>query len=1135
MQMVYGRLAAVVCIFVLLAGCGGGGGGGGGGCDTGTSSDTSNPHDAPVADPGIDTGAKDTYSPTDVPVIDQGADDPGCTPNCKDKSCGDNGCGGTCGTCGNNEECKEGMCECIAGIEACKDVCCDKDVVCFEDQCCIPDCDGKDCGDDGCGGSCGACEEHFQCEEGTCVYQPWCGDSNCDTEHDEDCETCPNDCGCQGNDVCFLNTCCTPDCDEKDCGDDGCGDLCGICVEHYQCEDGACVYQLWCGDGTCHVSLNENCETCVPDCGCNAGEVCHQGECCTPETCSSLVKECGDWEDGCGGTAICGACQTHPNSFCDPSGQCDCTIDCNGKECGGDGCGGSCGGCGTNEECSALGQCQCVFGSAACMQICCNSNDVCFNNQCCTPECAGKECGSDGCGGSCGECDTPELCGGTGVVSICGTVQATHVSAGLSHTCALTSAGSVKCWGWNEYGQLGDGTTLSKSTPVNVSGLGSGAVAVTASYRHTCALTDAGDIKCWGRNNKGQLGDGTTLSKSTPVNVSGLISDVIAVAAGIDHTCALTDAGGVKCWGGNSFGQLGDGTTSDKSIPVSVSGLSSGIIAIAASVYETCALTDAGGVKCWGLNDHGQLGDGTTVNKSIPVNVSGLSSGVIAIVAGGFHTCAITSAGSIKCWGLNDHGQLGDGTTSDKSIPVNISGLSSGVIAIAAGQDHTCAVTSGGGAKCWGVNDHGQLGDGTLINRSIPVKVSGLDSGMVVVAAGVNHTCALNDSGGLKCWGVNDHGQLGDGTTGNKSTPVNVSGLSSGVIAISAGWSHSCALSSAGSVKCWGFNEYGQLGDGTTGNKSTPVNVLGLDSGVIAVAAGGYHTCALTDAGGIKCWGENYDGQLGDGTTLSKSTPVNVSGLSSGVIAISANGSHTCALTDAGGIKCWGENYYGQLGDGTTLTKSTPVNVSGLSSGVIAISAGGSHTCAVTSAGSVKCWGWNEYGQLGDGSTLSKSTPVNVLGLDSGMVEVAAGAVFTCAVTSQGGIRCWGINDRGQIGDGTTLNKSIPVNVSGLDSGMVGIAAGWAYVCGLTSAGSIKCWGSNSDGQLGDGTTSDKSIPVNVSAQGLNFIAIAAGMNHTCAVTSVGGAKCWGNNHSGELGDGSSWEENPIDVLGFGP
>jgi alpha-tubulin suppressor-like RCC1 family protein len=350
-----------------------------------------------------------------------------------------------------------------------------------------------------------------------------------------------------------------------------------------------------------------------------------------------------------------------------------------------------------------------------------------------------------------------------------------------------------------------------------------------------------------------------------------------------------------------------------------------------------------------------------------------------AIAAGESHTCALTSAGGVKCWGDNFFGQLGDGTNIDRTTAVDVSGLGSGVAAIAAGAGHTCVLTSAGGIKCWGDNFYGQLGDGTTTDRYTPVDVSGLAGRAVSISAGFLHTCALTIAGGVKCWGWNHDGQLGDGTRIDRLTPVDVSGLTSGVAAVSAG-GHSCAVLRAGEVKCWGDNSFGQLGDGTTTGRPTPVDVSAI-TGVVAAASGGYgHTCALTSAGGGKCWGSNRSGQLGDGTTTDRITPVDVSGLGTGVAALALGADHTCALTTTGGVMCWGDNFYGQLGDGTSITRSVLAPASGLTDSIRQITAGYEHTCALTSTGGVKCWGDNRSGQLGDGTSRGRSSPVDVVG-----------------------------------------------------------------------------------------------------------------------------------------------------------
>ena len=363
-------------------------------------------------------------------------------------------------------------------------------------------------------------------------------------------------------------------------------------------------------------------------------------------------------------------------------------------------------------------------------------------------------------------------------------------------------------------------------------------------------------------------------------------------------------------------------------------------------------------------------------------------------------------------------------------------------VAIAAGLAHSCALTSAGGVKCWGTNGHDEVGDGTSGERWTPVDVSGMSSGVAAIAAGVRHSCALSRAAGVRCWGNNGQGALGDGTVSRRFTPVNVSGLSTSVTAIAAGSDHSCAVMSSGGVKCWGYNRFGELGDGTTTDRLRPVDVSGLGSGVVtAVAAGGFHSCALTSSGGVRCWGANGSGRLGDGTTSDRSTPVDVAGLNGGVAAIAAGSGHSCALTGSGGVKCWGgNNAFGTLGDGTTSNHPTPVGVSGLSRGVTAIAAGSAHNCALTSLGGVKCWGLNDHGQLGDGTTTDRLTPVDVSGLGSGVAAIAAGSFHSCALTRTRGVRCWGLNGSGQLGNGTTVSRRSAVGVVGFGAAKATVA-----------------------------------------------------------------------------------------------
>ena len=364
-----------------------------------------------------------------------------------------------------------------------------------------------------------------------------------------------------------------------------------------------------------------------------------------------------------------------------------------------------------------------------------------------------------------------------------------------------------------------------------------GAIGVSAGVSHTCAVMDTSALKCWGNNQYGQVGDGSVTSRALPVDVYGMENGVLAVAAGSTHTCAVMGTGALKCWGNNEYGQLGDGTRTDRAIPTDVVGLANGVVAVTAGDLHTCAVTKSYGVKCWGYNNAGELGDAGAcgVICPMPVDVIGLTSGAKAISAFA-HTCAVTENGGVKCWGVNFYGQLGDGQACGTACtsPVDVSGLTSGIAGVSAGGAHTCAVTESGGAKCWGVNAIGQLGDGQACGMicTTPTDVSMISGGAVAVGAGLQHACALVSLGNVVCWGDNVNGQLGDDKACGRfcTTPASVSGMDMGVFAVSAGGVHSCALGVLGAVKCWGNNVYGQLGKGG-GASSTPVYVLGGDGG----------------------------------------------------------------------------------------------------------------------------------------------------------------------------------------------------------------------------------------------------------------------------------------------------------------
>ncbi|MEA1053475.1 hypothetical protein U5801_27265, partial [Lamprobacter modestohalophilus] len=358
---------------------------------------------------------------------------------------------------------------------------------------------------------------------------------------------------------------------------------------------------------------------------------------------------------------------------------------------------------------------------------------------------------------------------------------------------------------------------------------------------------------------------------------------------------------------------------------------------VATGAYHSCAVNAVGGLKCWGRNNYGQVGDLSLTNRSLPQDVVGLTSGVKEVVAGRYHSCALTTSGAVRCWGLNANGQLGVSMDRDYSaIPLAVTGLSSGVVALTAGAWHTCAVLADASAQCWGNNGDGQLGDGTTTSRAEPRAVFGLTSGVAMISGGTYHTCAVDNNGAAWCWGSNNSNQLGDNNPadGHRPRPAPVFGLGSGVQAIAAGGQHSCAVMTSGAVECWGFNGDGQLGDDSTTARSTATSVTNFNSEGASIDAGGTSTCALTTSSALRCWGNNGYGQLGDGTRADRHTfvtpltnDVTHFSTSTNEFFYSSDPAHTCAVKNDGSLSCWGSGSYGQIGIGTYDSSSSPQNV----------------------------------------------------------------------------------------------------------------------------------------------------------------------------------------------------------------
>lgn len=731
----------------------------------------------------------------------------------------------------------------------------------------------------------------------------------------------------------------------------------------------------------------------------------------------------------------------------------------------------------------------------------------------------------------------------------------TAIAAGGNHICAVRT-GAVWCWGFNNHGQLGNNSTTQSFLPFKVpdnAGTGftnSGISVVSAGGDDTCALQGA-SVWCWGANGNGQLGINSVSDSWVPVKVpdnagTGFTNAGIdAISLSGTHACALQ--GMVAwCWGYNLFGQLGINGIADSHVPVKVfdnvatSFTNSGVTAIAAGLYHTCA-AQGGSAWCWGADYSGQLGNNAATGYSmLPLKVfdngaSGFTnSGITAISATtgsvaattgrGDSSCAVKS-GAVWCWGDGNSGQLGNNSAGVGLLPVAVVGLA-GVTAISSGGIATCAIA--GGVLCWGFDRawSPEVGNAAtdyctspLTDRCslapAPLAAPGFATNVNGFSAGANDTCAAMDDSSAWCWGANDWRQLSNGGTLDSHVASAVHSLGGGVSAVAAGIYDGCAIQNT-SVWCWGSNAYGQLGtNSTNGPVLAPVKVFDnpasgfTNSGIDAVTvstrnvaatafSGASFACALK-GGNVWCWGGAADGAIGNnmvgvgsGALLINPLAVAVVGLpAGGVTAISSGGDHTCALTNAGGVWCWGLSTYGQAGSNAVSSCNSrtcsPVAVSipELTSGVTKISAGGDTTCAIQS-GSLWCWGSNSHGQLGKNSMDVSSHPAPAKLPDSaltgftnsGATSVAVGGSHVCAVLNDAAW-CWGANGNGQLGDSGNIQSLVPEPVTGLGSGVASVSAGENHSCALTTAKSILCWGDNSAGQLGANTpaAADSNVP----------------------------------------------------------
>ncbi|WP_413559941.1 Ig-like domain-containing protein [Bdellovibrio sp. HCB209] len=655
-----------------------------------------------------------------------------------------------------------------------------------------------------------------------------------------------------------------------------------------------------------------------------------------------------------------------------------------------------------------------------------------------------------------------------------------NVSTGEFHTCAVTTTGNLQCWGSQSNYRIGDNVWGSyRTTPVNI---GTGFSSVSTGYNYSCGIK-SGQVYCWGVD----VANATTTYHTTPTLINPGGSDPFtSVAMGFDSACALNSVGAVYCWGGNSYGQLGQNTTGTTKVttpvatPTATNVTKIEINWTASGHTHACVLNTSNEIYCWGNNQYGYVGDGTQINKIAPTLISG-SDSYTDISVGAQSSCGITSTSTVNCWGANSWiagganvtvgWLLGMGNANLGAMaltPTPISDTST-YSSIAAGET-TCGVLTNGRVKCWGEYEYLGSGDNTEYTRFAPSDADMGQKYKYVSMGGFGCGITIDDQ--LKCWGknVDDSGtyySIGDDTKLFRPSPVMLDrGQTYSKVAV--GKFHACAITTDRTLKCWGNNANGQLGTGLSGasyDKITPTIIDGSNQ-YIDVTAGNSHTCAITTTNDLKCWGASGSGQAGVGYTSTSVASPTVIASGTKFQSVKAGASHTCGITTTNDLYCWGYNSYAELGDSTYSQRNAPVAVSGgLKFKQVATSAGNgaSTTCGISSADRIYCWGSNFYSTNGTGANRTTPEEITVGGTYSAL---AGNGVTMCAKQiSNSAWYCWGTSDnstQGTGGNGTGGNSTTPTVVYGAENySMVGV--GRNASCAVLAGGTMRCWGTSSN------------------------------------------------------------------------
>lgn len=773
---------------------------------------------------------------------------------------------------------------------------------------------------------------------------------------------------------------------------------------------------------------------------------------------------------------------------------------------------------------------------------------------------------------------------------------------GGMNSAVITSEGRVFTWGANNVGQLGDNSVLNKRNPTEITNnfnlnIGEKITKIIMGGFTNSAISSEGRIYTWGSGYVGQLGDGVWARRSMPEEITESFDlyteeKITNVLISENHSAAMTSKGRIFIWGWISTEYDGETIIEYYDFPLDITewfNLSVGEIVneISLGSYHSVAVTSKGRVFTWGANYNGQLGNGERtayydVPNRFPTEITNqfslrIEESIIHVSGGDKHSAAITSAGRIFTWGNNSYGQLGgEPFNYDVTYPIDITDnfrlLENEIFAeVSLGSNHSAAITSEGRVFMWGNNESGELGDGTFQYKLEPIDITSnfnldIEEKIVSVNLGSIHSSAVTSSGKIFTWGNNDDGQLGDNTLTEKNLPTEITNkfsyhIGETISEVVLGWQHSISATYSGKIFTWGNNGSGRLGNGDSNNEFTPIEISDqfyLNNGetIQKFDYGDKNSAAITSEGRLFTWGYNTEGGLGDGTSDNRNIPTEITNnfnldIGETITEVDIGTRYSLATTSTGKLFTWGSEYksneYGVIEpDWYTpreITNQFPLNVG---EKIINIYSGNRHHAALTSEGRLFSWGYNEYGQLGDGTTIGRyddlnPNPIEITGnfnLNAGecLLDVSLGSNHSSTLTSEGRLFMWGNNDDGQLGDGTNIDKSLPIEITtnfslNIEETIVKVDLGYYHSSIVTSEGRVFMWGDNSEGQLGDRTNTDKNLPYEITGNfNLNIEETIVGLDlggaYSSAFTSLGRIFTWGDNNQGQLGDNTLLDKN---------